>query len=200
MEETNHTHITLANTFWGKTSVGGTNGTLIAKWLRMQQMPSRIVAEHVAQYFKCSLEDMLSDSGEYTDPSHLIVSKSGKPVGATPAKPVKAAKSAPSPAVTVVAMPAKKTYKKKATNGHEAQVIDPRWIVPAGVPAPRILLELAPDAPPGMAKLQVEGYFPIDIGMAMVTMGADHKLASPREVTATVHTPLVGHAQPALPE
>lgn len=201
MEEANQTHITLAKTWWGVTEVGGTNGALIAKWLRMEQMPSRILAERVAQYFKCSLEDMLSDPGEYSDPSHLIVSKAGKPVGATPVKgKAKATKTAPAVAQAVEANAVKKTYnKKKPTNGHDAQVLDPRWKLPAGVPAPRIMIDLAPDSPGRMTKVQIEAYVPPEVAMALYTTLVEHRPPSPSEVTATVHAPLVGHSQPALP-
>lgn len=195
MEETNQTHITLAKTWWGVTEVGGTNGALIAKWLRMEQMPSRILAERVAQYFKCSLEDMLSDPGEYSDPSHLIVSKVGKPVGAPAkvAKATKATKAAPPVTQAVDAIPAKKTYnKKKPTNGHEAQVLDPRWKLPAGVPAPRIMIDLAPDSPGRMTKVQIEAYVPPEVAMALYTTLVEHRPPSPTEV-AVQPPPLVGH-------
>lgn len=194
MEKTRDTHITLAKTFWGVTSVGGTNGQQIAKWLHMQMLPSRGVAEHVAHFFDSSLEDMLADKDAWTDPSHLIVSKSGKPLG----KPLaKRAVVAPTPVVTVAATPAKKQYKKKekVTNGHDAHVIDPRWSLPAGVPAPRIVIDLAPDSPGRMTKIQIEAYVPPEVAMALYTTLVDYKLPSPAEVTATVHTPLVGHQQ-----
>ena len=189
MEETKHTHITLATTFWGVTSVGGTAGTQVAKWLRMEQMPSRIVAEHVAQYFKASLEEMLSDSGEYTDPSHLIVSKSGKQLGT---KPARRAIAAPRAVQSVVAAP---TKKKKKANGHEVQAIDPRWTLPMGVPTPRILLELAPDSPGGLTKIQVEAHVPPEVAMAIYTTLVEHRQTFPPEVAATVYTPLVGHKE-----
>lgn len=200
MEESNQTHITLAKTWWGVTEVGGTNGALIAKWLRMEQMPSRVLAERVAQYFKCSLEDMLSDTDEYSDPSHLIVSKAGKPLGPPAKGKAKAKATKTAPEVAVEAVPAKKTYnKKKPTNGHDAQVLDPRWKLPAGVPAPRIMIDLAPDSPGRMTKVQIEAYVPPEVAMALYTTLVEHRPPSPSEVTATVHAPLVGHSQPALP-
>lgn len=201
MERTNDTHITLAKKFWGVTSVGGTNGQQIARWLRMEMLPSRIVAEHVAHYFDASLEDMLSDPGEYADPSHLIVSKSGKPVGSTPAPKARAAARAAAPAaavaVAVAAAPTKRPYNKKktaATNGHDAEVLDPRWKLPAGVPAPRILLDLVPDSPGRMTKVQIEAYVPPEVAMALYTTLVEHRPPSPSEVIATVHSPpLVGN-------
>lgn len=193
MEETNQTHITLAKTWWGVTEVGGTNGALIAKWLRMEQMPSRILAERVAEFFNVSLEEMLEDKDPYSDPSHLIVSKNGQPLGA-PAKPARAAAKA-IPTEQIVAPPVKKTYKKKtATNGNDAQVLDPRWKLPAGVPAPRIMIDLAPDSPGRMTKVQIEAYVPPEVAMALYTTLVEHRPPSPAEVAAPVQTPtLVGH-------
>lgn len=203
MEKTGDTHITLAKKLWGVTAVGGTNGQQVAKWLRMEQMPSRGVAEYVAQYFGASLEEMLSDPDEYLDPSHLIVSKAGKPVGSRPIPKARAVASSAPAAVSVAPAPVKRPYNKKKmapSNGQVVQIIDSRWTVPAGVPAPRLSFEVGPDTPPGMAKVQIDGFFPLDIGHALVTMGADHKPVSPREVSATVHTPAVEHKPEAPAE
>lgn len=164
MHEMRHTHISLAKYLWGTTAAGGTAGSQIAKWLRMEKFPGERVAAYLAQYFKTSLEEMLQDTRPYKDPSPLIVTQAG----VTPALagvPKKKPGNFPEPK--------RPGPKKKKVNGHAPQ--DSRWLLPAGAAAPHIKMETAER--PMMMIVDLKAELPQHVALAVSSMVNDYRHA-----------------------